>query len=127
MDDCNCVLPEQSCEACRKRARLTYGKGYEMDKSCSVWMCQRPYYAKGYCITHYRALKRYGSAYGKHAELNKEREDIIKMAISLAEKVSILDLESTSCPFCHTSTEHKKDCAINDAKKILESSLKFVK
>jgi len=37
-------------------------------KKCTVWFCNRPYYAKGHCHTHWTAQRRYGSPYGRHKE-----------------------------------------------------------
>lgn len=31
-------------------------------KSCKLWFCSRPYYARGYCNTHYQNQRRTGSA-----------------------------------------------------------------
>ncbi len=30
-------------------------------KKCSLWFCDRPYYAKGYCSAHYLNWRRFGS------------------------------------------------------------------
>lgn len=55
-----------------------------MNKTCSVWFCDRKHYAKGYCVNHYRGLQRYGSPYGKHdAEFMR-----IDIAIELSRKVA---------------------------------------
>ena len=51
---------------------------------CCIWWCDRPHYAKGYCVTHYRAVERYGSPYGKHDKEFMRINDIIGKACNFA-------------------------------------------
>lgn len=55
-----------------------------MDKKCSVWWCERPYYSKGYCHTHWMANRRYHSPFGKHTEdINKLQAKIDDLSTKL--------------------------------------------
>ena len=61
-----------------------------MKRKCSIWWCENEYYAKGFCIKHYRAFKRTGSPYGKNKVLMErinEEIDKLKLEIRLLKEL----------------------------------------
>jgi hypothetical protein len=104
-----------------------------MSKRCSLWWCDKPFYANGYCKAHDTANKRFGTPYGKHApqmsKINHEINTARLVAIRVTEfgeieRQSILNDVALHkyCPFCHSVGEHKPLCVVNLSKSLLEDT-----
>jgi len=62
-------------------------------KKCTVWFCNRPYYAKGHCHTHWTAQRRYGSPYGRHKEPFERIEELIDKSRRIATYITNIEPE----------------------------------
>lgn len=95
------------------------------NKKCIVWWCGEKHYAHGYCMKHYTAVARYGSPYGKQANVHFQQYKRIEEMTLQARKVSKAVVDSMGilgpeCPFCHGIEAHEPDCPTFDAQLILE-------
>ncbi len=85
-------------------------------EKCLVPWCTRKYYAKGYCHTHWTALRRFGSPFGRHRE---EHERIIENLNTVkrfaAAIIGVQGILGDQCPFCLLHGKHTEDCVFNQA------------
>lgn len=99
-----------------------------MTQSCSVWWCDKPHYALGYCKAHLTAVKRFGTPYGKKLEEFARIDDTITIGRKIATvALAVAETSLTGiCPYCGANTiteeEHEKDCIYNWCKIFLEST-----
>ncbi len=99
-------------------------------RKCSVWWCDKPHYANGYCKAHDTAKKRYGSPFGKHrSQMMKVENEIFKarlVALSVTEFVTELDSVAVkACPFCERVGSHSALCTVSLSKTLLEETNPF--
>ncbi len=109
-------------------------------QKCTIWWCDSPRYANGYCKAHDIATHRYGTPYGKHYEQYKKIEDAILkarlIALAVTEFASPTEFALNAlqsgervvddigvCPFCGESNHlHLPLCAVKLSKSLLEST-----
>lgn len=93
-------------------------------KKCSVIWCKRPHYAKGFCHTHWTAVRRYGNPYGKHAEEYSYILNVFMEAQHLSRMVLTQEpVSGEQCPFCKLiHPQHSVTCVMLTAHRILDKT-----